>query len=103
MPGRILIIDDDAGFAGGLARSLRLQSHEVTIYTSAADARRGADASADVVVVDYQLPDADKTGNARNNDQPASMFPKNVSRSTPLFSCLDHCRHQPGDKHAQHQ
>ncbi len=59
MPGRILIIDDDAGFANGLARSLRLQSHDVSIFTTAADARRGADASADVVVVDYQLPDAD--------------------------------------------
>ena len=59
MAGRILIIDDDAGFAGGLARSLRLQGHEVTLYTNAADARRGADNSADVVVVDYQLPDAD--------------------------------------------
>jgi DNA-binding NtrC family response regulator len=59
MPGRILIIDDDAGFAEGLARSLRLQSHEVTTFTNAGDARRGADASADVVVVDYQLPDAD--------------------------------------------
>ncbi len=59
MPGRILIIDDDAGFAGGLARSLRRQGHDVTLYATAAEARRGADASADVVVVDYQLPDAD--------------------------------------------
>ena len=24
-------------------------------------------------------------------------------RGTSLFSCLDHRRHQPGDKHAQHQ
>ena len=60
MPGRILIIDDDAGFASALARHLRRGGHDVMTGESAAEARRHIkSADADVVVLDWQLPDAD--------------------------------------------
>jgi len=60
MPGRILIIDDDAGFARALAKNLRLSGHDVSTCGTAAEARNVfGSANADVVVLDYQLPDAD--------------------------------------------
>ncbi len=60
MPGRIFIVDDDASFARALGRNLSLAGHDVQTCHRARDARdqlRGA--NPDVVVLDYQLPDAD--------------------------------------------
>jgi len=60
MPGRIFIVDDDEGFARALARNLRGSGHDVQTSHSAAAAREQFHtAQADVVVLDYQLPDAD--------------------------------------------
>jgi DNA-binding NtrC family response regulator len=58
--GRVLIVDDDEGFARGLERVLRRAGHDVFIALDAASARAAfATADADAVVLDYQLPDAD--------------------------------------------
>ncbi|MEM9190952.1 MAG: sigma-54 dependent transcriptional regulator [Myxococcota bacterium] len=60
MPGRILIVDDDAGFARALGRVLKGGGHDVATCGSAAEAREAcAGARLDVIVLDYQLPDAD--------------------------------------------
>jgi len=60
MPGRIFIVDDDAGFARALGRSLRRAGFDVQTAENAAEAREGfGQANADVVVLDYHLPDAD--------------------------------------------
>jgi DNA-binding NtrC family response regulator len=60
MPGRILIIDDDAGFARALAKNLRNSGHDIATCGTAAEARESfGSANADVVVLDYHLPDAD--------------------------------------------
>ena len=60
MPGRILIVDDDVGFGRALERTLRKAGHDVTTCGTAVEARTQFDsANADVVVLDYQLPDAD--------------------------------------------
>ena len=60
MPGRILIVDDDVGFGRALERTLKRAGHDVTTCGTAVEARTQFDsANADVVVLDYQLPDAD--------------------------------------------
>jgi two-component system, NtrC family, response regulator AtoC len=61
--GRVLIVDDDAGFARVLARGLRAAGHDVATCETGADARaQFAQLDPDVVVLDYQLPDADGLG-----------------------------------------
>jgi len=56
---RILIIDDDAGYRGALARLLGRAGHEVLTLGSAEEARATAASMApDVVVIDQRLPDA---------------------------------------------
>jgi two-component system, NtrC family, response regulator AtoC len=63
MAGRVLIVDDDAGFARALARGLRRAGHDVVTCETGADARtQFAQMDPDVVVLDYQLPDADGLG-----------------------------------------
>lgn len=60
MAGRVLIIDDDEGFAKALERTLRRKGHDVLTCGNAAEARETfPHADADVVVLDYHLPDAD--------------------------------------------
>ena len=60
MAGRIFIVDDDAGFARALGRSLSRDGHDVSTCHNAAEAREQfPHANADVVVLDYHLPDAD--------------------------------------------
>jgi DNA-binding NtrC family response regulator len=60
MPGRIIIVDDDAGFARAIARNLSRSGYDVTTCGTAAEARETiVSASPDVVVLDYNLPDAD--------------------------------------------
>ncbi len=60
MSGRVLIVDDDVAFGRTLARSLRRRGYDVRVSTSAAEARDALPAEeVDVVVLDYQLPDAD--------------------------------------------
>ncbi len=60
MSGRVLIVDDDPGFARALARSLRRQGHEVFLCERGAEARQLLEqADPDVVVLDFHLPDAD--------------------------------------------
>lgn len=60
MSARILIVDDDAGYARGLSKMLERAGHEVTAVTTAEDARARFEAVApEVVILDYQLPDAD--------------------------------------------
>ncbi len=60
MSGRVLIVDDDPGFARALARSLRRQGHEVVLCERGSEARRLLEqADPDVVVLDFHLPDAD--------------------------------------------
>jgi two-component system response regulator AtoC len=59
MSARVLIVEDDAGYARALARSLERSGHEVTTCASAEEARKHVGAAApEVVVLDYQLPDA---------------------------------------------
>jgi DNA-binding NtrC family response regulator len=61
--GRILIVDDDTGFRNALGRSLRVGGHDVSTCTSAAEARTLiVEERPDVVVLDYQLPDATGLG-----------------------------------------
>lgn len=60
MAGRILIVDDDATFARTLARSLTRTGFEVATCGTGAETRAWlADGRPDVVILDYQLPDAD--------------------------------------------
>jgi DNA-binding NtrC family response regulator len=60
VPGRILIVDDDVGFARALERALRAEGHDVLSCGTASEAREQFPTSdADVVVLDYQLPDSD--------------------------------------------
>jgi two-component system, NtrC family, response regulator AtoC len=59
MSARILIVDDDNGYASALARYFSRAGHEVTTLGSAAQARSQVQALApDVVVLDQRLPDA---------------------------------------------
>ena len=59
MTGRILIVDDDDGFRRALARNLRHAGHDVQTCANASEARQAfPHADADVVVLDYNLPDA---------------------------------------------
>jgi two-component system, NtrC family, response regulator AtoC len=63
MAGRILIVDDDAGFARVLARGLKGSGHDVATCGTGADARtQFPQLDPDVVVLDYQLPDVDGLG-----------------------------------------
>ncbi|MEM1414185.1 MAG: sigma-54 dependent transcriptional regulator [Myxococcota bacterium] len=63
MSGRVLIVDDDATFQRTLARALKKEGFDVTSAHSAAEAREALPREApDVVVLDYQLPDADGLG-----------------------------------------
>jgi len=56
---RILIIDDDAGYRGALARHLARAGHEVLTLGSGEEARASSASMApDVVVIDQRLPDA---------------------------------------------
>ncbi|HJL18043.1 MAG TPA: sigma-54 dependent transcriptional regulator, partial [Sandaracinaceae bacterium LLY-WYZ-13_1] len=60
MSARVLIVDDDSGYARALRRSLERDGHEVATSATATDARERFDAVApEVVILDYQLPDAD--------------------------------------------
>jgi len=60
MLGRILIVDDDLAFSRALSRALRRAGHDVVTCADAAEARRQfRTAASDLVVLDYQLPDAD--------------------------------------------
>jgi DNA-binding NtrC family response regulator len=60
MSARVLIVEDDAGYARALMRTLERAGHEVTACSSAEEARRRVAAvSPEVVILDYQLPDAD--------------------------------------------
>jgi DNA-binding NtrC family response regulator len=57
--GRVLIVDDDETFARTLGRSLRRRGYDVSTCGSAAEARETIPVDiVDVVVLDYQLPDA---------------------------------------------
>ncbi len=59
MPGRVFIVDDDDGFRRTLARVLRRAGYDVGSCESAEQARKQfPQEQADVVVLDYQLPDA---------------------------------------------
>ncbi len=63
MSARVLIVDDDALFQRTLARALRSEGFEVASAHSAAEARQAMPREEpDVVVLDYQLPDADGLG-----------------------------------------
>jgi DNA-binding NtrC family response regulator len=62
MASRIVIIDDDEGFAGGVARMLRRAGHDVQCFTSAGAVAAVFELAADVVVVDQRLPDGDGLG-----------------------------------------
>ena len=57
---RVLIVEDDSGYARALSRSLEREGHEVSVSATAEDARArfGVEAP-EVVILDYQLPDAD--------------------------------------------
>jgi two-component system, NtrC family, response regulator AtoC len=60
MPGRIIIVDDDAGFGKAIARNLSRKGHDVTTCVNAAEARVAvASLCPDVIVLDINLPDAD--------------------------------------------
>ncbi|MBN1655834.1 MAG: sigma-54-dependent Fis family transcriptional regulator [Deltaproteobacteria bacterium] len=60
MPGRIIIVDDDAGFSRGIARNLRRNGHDVTTCISASEAKATIGTLCpDVIVLDYNLPDSD--------------------------------------------
>ncbi len=60
MSASVLLVEDDAGYARALTRSLERQGHEVTVCGTAEEARRRVvQAAPEVVVLDYQLPDAD--------------------------------------------
>lgn len=60
MAGRILLIDDDVAFAKVATRALAAVGHDVAVCGTAGDARLALlSGETDVVVVDYQLPDAD--------------------------------------------
>jgi DNA-binding response OmpR family regulator len=60
---RILVVEDDAGIATGLARALGSEGYAVTAASTGADALRLAlaepDAPPDLVLLDLGLPDAD--------------------------------------------
>ncbi len=59
MSARILIIDDDAGYRGALARLLGRAGHEVLTLATGEEARASSVSIApDVVVIDQRLPDA---------------------------------------------
>ncbi|MEM6960539.1 MAG: sigma-54 dependent transcriptional regulator [Myxococcota bacterium] len=63
MSGRILIIDDDVGFSRALGRHLRRHGHETIACGSAEEASELiSKADADVILVDWQLPDQDGLG-----------------------------------------
>jgi len=56
----VLIVDDDKILAEGLSRLLQLRGFQVTVASSATDARSAMSATyPDVVLMDLQLPDAD--------------------------------------------
>jgi len=58
--GRILIVDDDDGFRRALKRALSHAGFDVSECARGADAQaRLTESDADVVLLDYQLPDAD--------------------------------------------
>jgi DNA-binding NtrC family response regulator len=59
MASRIVIVDDDEGFAGGVARTLRRSGHDVQCFPSAGAVAAASELAADVLVVDQQLPDSD--------------------------------------------
>lgn len=60
MTGRVLIVDDDIAFGRTLGRALRRRGYDVVNCASAGEAREVLPGeSVDVVVLDYQLPDAD--------------------------------------------
>ncbi|MEO0322476.1 MAG: sigma-54 dependent transcriptional regulator [Myxococcota bacterium] len=63
MSARVLIVDDDVLFQRTLARALRAEGFEVSGAHSAAEAREALPREGpDVVVLDYQLPDANGLG-----------------------------------------
>jgi len=58
--GRILIVDDDDGFRRALKRSLSREGYDVTECERGTDAAEAlVESDADVVLLDYQLPDGD--------------------------------------------
>ncbi|MGF1470076.1 MAG: sigma-54-dependent transcriptional regulator [Sandaracinaceae bacterium] len=60
MSARVLIVDDDATYVRALSRSLERAGHDVANCLTAQEARdRFEGIEADVVILDYQLPDAD--------------------------------------------
>ena len=59
MSARIMIVDDDTGYASALARHFQRAGHEAVTLNSAAAAKTQAPSfSPDVIVVDQRLPDA---------------------------------------------
>ena len=59
MSARILIVDDDHGYARALSRILSRSGHEVVVASTAAEATDRFEAlEPEVVILDYQLPDA---------------------------------------------
>ncbi|MEQ9076636.1 MAG: sigma-54 dependent transcriptional regulator [Sandaracinaceae bacterium] len=59
MTARFLVVDDDPVYARTLRRTLERGGHEVTTVGTAQEARERFDAaSPEVVILDYQLPDA---------------------------------------------
>ncbi|PZS34371.1 MAG: DNA-binding response regulator [Pseudonocardiales bacterium] len=56
-PCRVLVVEDDLGIAGQLARGLRRAGHEVTVASTGAEALSAS--TCDVVLLDLGLPDID--------------------------------------------
>jgi DNA-binding response OmpR family regulator len=56
-PCRVLVVEDDTGIAGQLARGLRRAGHEVTVAGTGAEALSAG--ACDVVLLDLGLPDLD--------------------------------------------
>jgi two-component system response regulator AtoC len=60
MSARLLIVDDDATYARALSRSVQRAGHDVAHCLTAREARdRFTSIEPEVVILDYQLPDAD--------------------------------------------
>src|SRR4051794_26666384 len=55
---RVLVVEDDAGVAGGIVRGLRAAGFEVELATNGKEgAKKAIDASFEAVVLDLMLPE----------------------------------------------